>query len=96
MLNLFNIISWEAFLQLSRPDYIWAFSTGGLLPYCIFTIIIIFIIFYIVLRKFFIKQKFTPKNYLFTFLGSLLIYYLLWVLLLIFFAIAIGRISQYI
>ncbi len=96
MSNLFDWFSWEAFLQLSRPDYIWMFSTGGLLPYCLLTIGIIFFVIYIITRIFFIKKGFTIKNYLLIFLGSLITYYILWVALLTFFAIALGRISQYI
>lgn len=96
MSNLTDWFSPKVLLDLMRPDLIWMISTGGLLPYCILAIIIIFFVLYAIIRIFFIKRTFTIKNYVLTFLGALLIYYLLWVLLLIFFAIAIGRISQYI
>lgn len=96
MSDLFSWFSWEAFLQLSRPDYIWMFSTGGLLPYCIAVVLIIYLILYIIARKFIIKKTFTPKNYLIILFSSLAVYYILWVILLYIFAAALGRISQYI
>lgn len=83
-------------LDLMRPNLIWIISTGRMLPYCLLVIVVIFLAIYAIVKIFFIKHTFTAKNYFLTLLGALLLYYLLWVLLLIFFAIAIGGISQYI
>lgn len=96
MSDLFSWFSWGAFLQLSRPDYIWIFSTGGLLPYCIVVLVIIFLIIYAISRIFFIKKPFTIKNYLLILISSVIIYYILWVILLNIFAITLGSLSQYI
>ncbi len=96
MPDLFNWFSWGAFLQLAHPELIWILSTGGLLPYCIVAISIIFLLLYIIAKRFIIKKPFSIKNYVTIFIGSLIIYYFLWIILLTIFAIALGRISQYI
>lgn len=96
MFNLNNYDSWGAILQLSRPDLIWMITTSRLLPFCFLAIIIISLILFALVRIFFIKKTFTFKNYILTFLGALFIYYALWVILLIIFAIALGGISQYV
>lgn len=94
--DLFRWFSWDAFLQLAHPELIWIVSTGGLLPYCIGVIIIIFLFLYFVSKKFIIKKTFTVKNYIIILIFSFIIYYILWVILLTIFAAALGRISQYI
>lgn len=83
-------------LDLMRPELIWIVSTGGLLPYCIAAILIIFLILYFITKRFIVKKTFTAKNYIIIFISSLIIYYISWVVLLTFFAITLGRLTQYI
>ena len=94
--DLFRWFSWDAFLDLARPDVIWILSTGGLLPYCIAVILIIVLVLYFITKRFIIKKPLTTKNYIIIFIGSLTIYYILWAILLYIFAAVLGRISQYI
>jgi len=95
MSGLFDWFSWKAFLDLSSPELVWILSTGRLLPYCIAVILIIYLLLYIITKRFIIKKPLTAKNYITIFIGSLIIYYILWVILLNIFAIAVGRMSQY-
>ena len=90
----FSWFSWEAFIQTIRPDVIWMFSTGNLLPYCIIALIIIFLIIYGIVRKFIIKRPFRIKNYIITVLFTFVAYYLLWVVLLNIFVLSMGIVSQ--
>lgn len=98
MLNLpeFFKSDYSMILDLMRPDYIWIFSTGGLLPFCIITLTIIFLIIFAISKIFFVKKPFTIKNYFIILIISLIIYYILWVILLNIFAITLGKTSQYI
>lgn len=92
-----DLSSWifgGGFIQTIRPDVIWMFSTGNLLPYCIMVFIIIFLVIYGIARKFFIKKSFTTKNYFIMIFLSLLIYYFLWVIIFNIFALSMGIISQ--
>ena len=96
MLNSLDFLrsDYSMIFDLMRPDLIWVISTKGLLPFCIAVIIIIFLIQYYILKRFFIKRKFTIKNYLLILISSLVIYYISWVILLTFFAIILGQVSQ--
>lgn len=98
MLNLpeFFKSDYSMILDLMHPELIWMLSTGGLLPYCIAVIAIIFLLLYFITKKFLRKKSLTTKNYILICICSLVIYYFLWVMLLTFFAISLGRISQYI
>lgn len=95
MSDLFSWFSWGAFIQTIRPDVIWMFSRGNLLPYCIVVFIIIFLIIYGISKKFFIKRPFKIKNYISMILLAIIVYYLLWVILLNIFALSLGLVSQY-
>lgn len=94
MPNLFSWFSWGAFAQTIRPDVVWMFSTGNLLPYCIIALMIIFLIIYEVSRKFIVKKPFKTKNYITTIVLTFIIYYLLWVFLLNIFVLSAGIVSQ--
>ncbi len=94
MSDLFSWFSWGAFIQTIRPDVVWMFSTGNLLPYCIIAIAIIFLIIYAVSKKFIVKKPFKTKNYIITIVITFIIYYLLWAFLLNIFVFSMGIVSQ--
>ena len=98
MLNSLDFLKndYSMIFDLMHPELIWMISTSRLLPFNIMAILIVFLILYFITKKFIIKKSFIIKNYLIIFFSSLIIYYILWVILLTLFAIALGGLSQYI
>lgn len=82
------------FSQTIRPDVIWMFSTGNLLPYCVIALIIIFLIALIISKIFFIKKSLSLKNYIAMVIITLIVYYLLWSILFNIFALSVGIVSR--
>ncbi len=94
MTDLFSWVFEGGFSQTIRPDVIWMFSTGNLLPYCIIALIIIFLTVLVISKKFFIKKSLSFKDCVVTVIITLVVYYLLWAIVFNIFALSAGIVSR--
>lgn len=95
MSDLFSWFSWGTFSQLSHPLFIFLLA-GGLMPYTLIIILVIFFLVYLITKKLVVKDNLKFKHYIIVTLISLLIVYIVFIGLMYLMSFGLGRISQYI
>lgn len=90
----FNWFSWEALIDLARPD-VMLIIFQSLMPFSLIIFIIIILLIYGITRKFIIRKALKAKNYIIIALVSLVSFYLLLIGFMYFVEIGLGSLSQY-